>query len=135
MSRNEILDIYQQIDNILNEYKQRALIEYSKLEKTRQTDLKHSFYSEEHGKRITRDCSHPTVIEYWQDYFQDAIGDSSNQQKALFKQIFKQLIYLVIFMVNYLMMRKKYLKSNLSKQKKRFYKLIMKELYKEKINW
>ena len=90
MSKDEVLDIYQQIDALLDEYKQRALIEYSKLEKTRHEALKHSFYSEEHGKRITRDASHPIVIEYWQNHFQDAIGGSSQQAKALFKKIFKR---------------------------------------------
>ena len=90
MTKDEVLNIYQQIDSLLNEYKQRALIEYSKLEKTRQEALKHTFYSEEQKKRITRDCSHPTVIEYWQNHFQDAIGGSSQQAKALFKKIFKR---------------------------------------------
>ncbi len=90
LTKDEVLNIYQQIDSLLDEYKQRALIEYSKLEKTRQEALKHSFYSEEHNKRITRDCSHPTVIEYWQNHFQDAIGGSSLQAKALFKKIFKR---------------------------------------------
>ena len=46
LTKDEVLDIYKQIDTLLDEYKQRALIEYSKLEKTRQEALKHSFYSE-----------------------------------------------------------------------------------------
>jgi len=90
MSKEEILDIYEQIDTMLTEYRQRALIEYSKLEKTRHKALKHTFYSEEQGKNITRDASHPVVIEYWQDHFQDVIGGSTQQVKGLFKKIFKR---------------------------------------------
>ena len=90
MTKEDILNTFEQIDALLKEYKQRALIEYSDLEKSRQEALKHSFYSEEHGKRITRDASHPVVIEYWKNHFQDVIGGSSNQVKALFKAIFKR---------------------------------------------
>lgn len=90
MVRKDILETFEQIDTLLDEYKQRALIEYGKLEKDRQRDLKHTFYSDELGKRITKDGSHPQVIEYWQNHFQDTIGGSSQQVKALFKKIFKR---------------------------------------------
>jgi integrase len=90
MSKEDILNTFEQIDTLLKEYKKRALIEYSELEKSRQEALKHSFYSEEHGKTITRDASHPVVIEYWQNHFQDAISGSSQQVKALFKKILKR---------------------------------------------
>ena len=91
MTKGEILEIYEQIDNLLNDYKQRALIEYSQLERTRQADLTHKIYSEQQGKEITVDGSHPESIEYWQNHFQDAIGSTSSQmRKGLFKRIFKR---------------------------------------------
>lgn len=93
MSKEEILDIYQQMETILNEYKEKALIEHKgskDLEKKRMADFKHTFYSDLHQKNITRDCSNDTVAQYWIDVLQDVIGGSSNQRKGLFKRIFKR---------------------------------------------
>jgi len=93
MSKEEVLDIYEQMETILNEYKEKALIEHKgskDLEKKRMKDFTHTFYSELHQKKITRDCSNATVAQYWIDIIQDVIGGSSNQRKGLFKRIFKR---------------------------------------------
>jgi integrase len=93
MSREEVLDIYQQMEQILNEYKDKALIEHKgskDLEKKRMKDFKYTFYSDLHQKNITRDCSNDTVAQYWIAVLQDVIGGSSNQRKGLFKRIFKR---------------------------------------------
>ena len=47
MPKEEILDIYEQMETILNEYKEKALIEHKgikDLEKKRMKDFRHTFY-------------------------------------------------------------------------------------------
>ncbi len=93
MSKEEVLDIYQQMEQILNQYKDKALIEHrgaKDLEKKRMKDFTHTFFSELHQKNITRDCSNYTVAQHWIAVLQDVIGGSSNQRKGLFKRIFKR---------------------------------------------
>jgi hypothetical protein len=49
MSKEEVLNIYEKMHTVLNEYKDKALIEHQgtkDLEKLRMKDFKHTFYSE-----------------------------------------------------------------------------------------
>ncbi len=90
MSKEEVLDIYQQMEQILSQYKDKALIEHKgskDLEKKRMKDFTHTFFSELHNKNITRECSNPIVTQHWIDVLQDVIGGSSQQRKGLFKRI------------------------------------------------
>jgi len=93
MSKEEILNKYEKMHIVLNEYKEKALIEHkgSKvLEKLRMKDFKHTFHSDLHQKNVTRDCSNATVAQHWIDVINDVISGSSNQRKGLFKRIFKR---------------------------------------------
>lgn len=86
-STAEIMDNFQIIMNLLLEYRDKALIEYSEFEKERHTQF--TCVSKK-GKQL--DGGHPKCIKKWLKTLQDAVysSDPENNYKLYFNDIFKR---------------------------------------------
>lgn len=86
-STAEIMDNFQIIMDLLLEYRDKALIEYSEFEKERHTQF--TCVSKK-GKQL--DGGHPKCIKKWLKTLQDAVysSDPENNYKLYFNDIFKR---------------------------------------------
>ena len=91
ISKDEIMNKIAEIQELLGEYQEEALEEYSNLEKQRHNHFKHKTYSNVLEREVEVDGGHPDAISHWIKKLKEiAFLNSANTRKKHFKDILKR---------------------------------------------